>query len=89
MHEGTLLLPGSAELARWPMLYVPRYEVRRGDVPFSTRHSQAHGEGLYDEAGVSAHTCAAAAGIARDRALRDWAVECELAQVAEREIPED
>ena len=34
-------------------------ELRRGDVPFSTWHSQVHWEGLYDEAGVLAHTCAA------------------------------
>ncbi|CAE7339315.1 unnamed protein product [Symbiodinium microadriaticum] len=65
------------------------HELRRGDVPFSTWHSQAHWEGLYDVAGVSAHTCTVAAGMARDRALSDWAVECDLAQVAQREIPED
>ena len=64
-------------------------ELRRDEVPCNTWHSQALWEGLFEGAGVSAHTCAAAAGMARDRAMSDWAVECGLAQVAQREIPED
>ena len=46
-------------------------ELRRDEVPCNTWHSQALWEGLFEGAGVSAHTCAAAAGMATDRALSD------------------
>eukprot|EP00439_Symbiodinium_sp_Y106_P085146 s1457_g27.t1 len=46
-------------------------ELRRDEVPCNTWHSQALWEGLSEGAGVSAHTCAAAAGMATDRALSD------------------
>ena len=63
--------------------------LRNGGVAVDTWHSPELWGGVEEVAEVPAHICATAAGMARDRAQRDWTAECDLHQVVQRDIPED